>query len=102
VGGCELVAPGIPGLVAGRFPAGALWMRIPAYAQLDSGLQSVWGEIALFFNSTLTDQSLNPASWRGSKNLEAIWPPDRAGKPLDASKPLTIASHRILILRRVL
>lgn len=144
-------------LMAGRFPAGALWMQIPEYGQVDPELKRVLGEIAaiwrseardflmmgqarglpysfpehpisfdvkgdrhsfdvpvflsksyrlgdreiaLFINTTLADQPLDPAPLRGPGNLEAIWPPDRAGKPLDISKPLTVPGHGILILRR--
>jgi hypothetical protein len=146
-------------LMAGRLPAGALWMRKPELAKVDPELRkalveiaAVWRspardflllgqarrlpyafpehpisydfkgnrhrftipvflsmtyrlrgqEIALFINSTRSDQPLDLKALGGSKNLEAIWPADRAGKPLDTAKPLTVASRQILIVRRSL
>jgi hypothetical protein len=146
-------------LMAGRYPAGALWMRKPEYAKVDPELKKVileiaaiWRseageflklgqarripyafpehpisydymgtrhrfdipvflsmsyrlgdrEIALFINSTKEAQPLDLKALAGSKNLEAIWPADRAGKPLDVTKPHTVDSRQILIVRRSL
>ncbi|MEO7776778.1 MAG: DUF6259 domain-containing protein [Fibrobacteria bacterium] len=144
-------------LLAGRYPAGALWMQVPDYNTLEPQLRKVlvevaaiWQseardflmlgqarslrgvfpdhdvhynalgrrnrftvptilakayshgdqEIALFINSTLESQPLNLKFLSDSRNLKTIWPPDRAGKPLDVSKPVPLGSYQVLILRR--
>lgn len=146
-------------LVAGRYPAGALWMQRPDYAGVNPELKQVLVEIAaiwrseakdylmfgqarrlpqafqehsisydvrghrfrfdapyflsmsyrlggkeigLFINSTGTEQPLDLRSLAGSRNLEAIWPANLAGKPLDVSKPIPVARRQILIVRRSL
>jgi hypothetical protein len=57
-------------------------------------------EIAIFVNTTNSEQLLDLKSLAGSRNLGAIWPVSRAGKQLDTGKPLVVPSHQILILRR--